>query len=536
VIKIGKKNSNGKNNGVISKRMEESLSTISKGGAIALIGAMIGRGLGFINRALIAKFFGPAGLGVLALGLMWLTVFSRLSSGGFRSALKKFIPLHLNDNDEKMVNSTIFTIFSISLTISISGGAFLFLFSEFIAINIFDSEPLVPILKTIAILIPVQVLLKLITESFLAFKNTRYKVIFRDIGMQVLRLPMIIGIVLIGGTILNVAMVYVVSTILLIIASLIVFEKKVYPFLKKQKNSIDNLEFTPKRILNYSLPLLFSASLMIIMGKADTFMLGYFTTKEWVGIYNLILPIAAILTLFLISINQIFFPVISHLHAENNIEDLSETFSTVLRWDFMLTFPFFVFVVFFSKPLLSVFFEDYVAGWRALIILSIGMMFRSGLGPVGHTLETFGKTNFIFKINSILVLINIALNFFLIPIYGIEGAATATAVAYSLNNIIQMAKVRTLFDFEVNWNIYGKYLISSLIPVFIAYLILKYTFTNWWILIIIGIGFLISNFVLLLVNRGFKNEDRYLFKTIDIILEKFGLGKIKIEKIVEKRL
>ncbi len=99
-----------------------------------------------------------------------------------------------------------------------------------------------------------------------------------------------------------------------------------------------------------------------------------------------------------------------------------------------------------------------------------------------------------------------------------------------------MAKVRTLFDFEVNWNIYGKYLISSLIPVFIAYLILKYTFTNWWILIIIGIGFLISNFVLLLFNRGFRNEDKYLFKTIDIILEKFGLGKIKIEKIVEKSL
>ncbi len=517
------------------ERMDQALSTISKGGFMILAGGMIGRGFGFLNRALIAKFFGPSALGLLALGLMWLGIIRTLSVGGFRSALKKFIPLSLKRNDDLMVRSTIFTIFFISLSLSLIGAFLLFIFSNYIALTIFNNSSLIPILKIIAILIPTQVLLTLITNLFLSFKNTKYKVILKDMGNQILKLPFIILIAFIGGTVLNLAMAYLLTALILVMVGFIILEKKVYPIFKKQEKFDRNIQFTPKRILTYSLPLLFSAGLWMIMFRADTFMLGYFSNEKIVGIYNLMLPIAGILTIFLTSTNHIFFPVISHLHAEKKFEELSDAFRTVLRWDFLLTFPFFIFLAFFSKPLLLGFFPNYVSGWKALTILSIGMMFRSGLGPVGQTLQCYEKTSFILKINSLIIVLNLILNFILIPIYGLIGAAIATSTAYSLNNILQILKVKKILDFEIEFSLYKKYLISSLIPGSFIFLILRYVPAYWWLVTILFFIFLVSNFLLLMLFNGFSDDDSYLLEIADILLKKIGFKKANLEKMIMKR-
>lgn len=513
--------------------MEKALSTISQGGVIILMGGIIMRGLGFLNRVIIAKFFGPSSLGLLALGLMWISIISKLSLGGFPSALKKFVPIHLTDDEDRMVRSTIFTVFTISVSLSIIGGSLLFIFSKYISVSIFNSKALIPILRIIAILIPFQVIYALLTNLFLTFKKVKYRTILK-IGYNILKLLMVILVVFIGGTILNVTMAYLFTVIILVLIGTIILEKKVYPFLKKQTKSDGSLTFTPKRILNFSMPLLFSAALIMIMGKADTFMLGYFTNEELVGIYNLVLPLAFMLLIFLRSINQIFFPVISQLHADKKLDELSRTFTTVLRWDFLLTFPFFVFLCIFSKPILNVFFPEYVEGWKALSILSVGMMFRSGFGPVGNILKTFGRTKFIFKINLVLVGINLGLNVILIPIYGLAGAATATAIAFSLNNILEMWKVRDLLKLRIIKNLYGKYFISSLFPAILIFVILTFVNPNrLWILILFSI-YISLNFVLLLLLGGFIHKDIYLFETLDLILRKLKIQKVSFKSFVEK--
>ncbi len=518
----------------MTDRFEEALDTISKGGAVVLFGSFLAKGLAFLSKAALAKYYGPKGLGLLALALMILGITTKLSAGGFNAAIKKFIPKFLVDNDDEKVSGAMLTVLIISLIISVSAGVLIYALSYTISVRIFHNSSLIPLLKIFAFFIPFQSTLILLSHIFLAFKKTTLKVLLRDIGEHLSHFILFLGVIALGGSIVSITFTYLLTGIILVLISIVVLEKKVYPFFKNIGNSSKSPPLMPKKILKYSLPLLFSSIFVLTMGWTDTFMLGFYKSEHVVGIYNWALSISLLLLIFLNSINQIFFPVISDLHAQNKFEELAKTFGTVLRWIFLLTFPFFAYLIIFAKPVLSVFFPKFTAGWRALFILGIGMMFRAGLGPVGHTLKTYNETRFIFKMNTVLLPLNIVLNIILIPMIGLEGAALATASVFILNNIVEMKKLQTLISFKLSLSIYLKYAVSVVGPLLLIYLFYRFIFVNWWVMISTFIVFLLCYFVSLIRIGAVKEEDLPLFKVVDIILARVGLGRIKVSKIVER--
>ncbi|MBS3781852.1 MAG: flippase [Candidatus Thermoplasmatota archaeon] len=518
----------------MTDRFEKVLETISKGAAIVLFGSFLAKGLAFLSKAILAKYYGPNGLGLIALALMILGITTKLSAGGFDAALKKFIPKFLVDDDQKKVSGTMLTVLLISLLLSGTTGVFIYLFSYQISVTLFNSQSLSPLLKIFALLIPLQSLLVLLSHIFLAFERTKIKVTFRDIGEHLSHFLLFLVVIGIGGSIVNIAYTYLLTGAILVFLSFVVLEKKVYPFLKILASR--SAAFIPKKILGYSLPLLFSGIFVLGMGWTDTFMLGFYKTEDVVGIYNLVLSVSLLLLIFLHSINQIFFPVISDLHAKKEFDGLARTFGTVLRWIFFLTFPFFLFLIVFAEPILTIFFPKYVPGWRALVILGIGMMFRAGLGPVGHTLKTYSETHFIFKMNAVLLPLNVGLNIVLIPVIGLEGAAIATATVFIINNIVEMWKVRTIISFDLSFISYLKYTIASVSPLIVLYLFYHFFFVNWWLLISTFAVYLLVYLLISIKIGGMKKEDIVLFRVFDIIMDKLGLKWFKVAHRMEKYL
>lgn len=518
----------------MTNKFEKALETISKGGAVVLFGSFLAKGLAFLSKAIVAKYYGPNGLGLLALALMLLGISTKLSTGGLNAAVKKFLPkFQVNENDTR-VSGTILTVLCISLLISGFAGALIYFFSYQISVVLFKTESLVPLLKVFALLIPLQSTLVLLSHIFLAFKKTSLKVTLRDIGEHLSHLLLFLLVIGLGGTILAISYTYLLTGMILVFTSLVILEKKVYPFFENLKSKSPS--FMPSKIMSYSLPLLFSGLFVLTMGWTDTFMLGFYKTEDVVGIYNWVLSMSLMLLIFLNSINQIFFPVISDLHANKSYGELAGTFGTVLRWIFFLTFPIFLFLITFARPILSAFFPKYVPGWRALIILGIGMMFRAGLGPVGHTLKTYNETGFIFKMNAVLLPLNIGLNIVLIPQIGLEGAALATVTVFMLNNIIEMWKVRKTISFDIDVNSYVKYTAASLIPLTLFYLLYRFLFVNWWTLIVSLIIYLLVYLLISLRIGGLKKEDIALFEVFDVIMGKLGLNWIKISDRMKKYL
>jgi len=112
--------------------------------------------------------------------------------------------------------------------------------------------------------------------------------------------------------------------------------------------------------------------------------------------------------------------------------------------NYMILFSFisigFLIVIFlFGKIFLKFFDANYVVHYPTLIVLSIGI---SGIlilrGIFGNLLSSIGKSHINFIIISFAILLNIALNYYLIPTYGIFGAAMTSAFLMWFTGILCM--------------------------------------------------------------------------------------------------
>jgi O-antigen/teichoic acid export membrane protein len=271
------------------------------------------------------------------------------------------------------------------------------------------------------------------------------------------------------------------------------------------------------------------------MGWTDTLMLGYFSSSGEVGIYNAALPTAQLIRAIPGAFATIFFPVVSELYARNKIDDLRTTYSAVTKWMVSLIFPAFLLVLLFPQQVIGILFgADYVAGATALWILVLGFTVGAVLGPASAILQTYGRTKTLMATSYIGAAINFLLNFLLIPIYGVNGAAIATAVSLALLYILNFLFARRVAKIQPFRLSYLKIIIASLLSVSIVYAITKY---------VIGVSipsligmlfvFLALYFFLLLLFKSFEEEDLMIMRAID---QKLGTKSNWIRRIIQRFL
>jgi len=137
------------------------------------------------------------------------------------------------------------------------------------------------------------------------------------------------------------------------------------------------------------------------------------------------------------SIANVFLPITSELWNKKLIGPLQKGMKLLYRYTLIIILPASSLLFVFAKDILLIFYgADYVVGSPALKILAIAIIFYSvhlinssvftGIGsPQTHTRIVIAGG-----------LLNIVLNYFLIPVYGIVGAAIGTAVAYFVMNSV----------------------------------------------------------------------------------------------------
>jgi O-antigen/teichoic acid export membrane protein len=104
------------------------------------------------------------------------------------------------------------------------------------------------------------------------------------------------------------------------------------------------------------------------------------------------------------------------------------------------------------KELLSVFGHRFEVGATVIVVLALGKLVDSATGPCGLMLNMSGRPGLSLFDNVLVLVANIALNIWLIPIYGIEGSAAAWAVSLALVNVLrvlQVKKVLGMFPFGI---------------------------------------------------------------------------------------
>ena len=107
-------------------------------------------------------------------------------------------------------------------------------------------------------------------------------------------------------------------------------------------------------------------------------------------------------------------------------------------------------ILLFPESLLAFFgseFKEFPLAIETLIILSIGQMINVFFGAVIYILDMTGKQNVSKNILLFTAFVNIAFNWYLIPIYGIKGAAIATTISIFCWTILGAVSVKKHLNF-----------------------------------------------------------------------------------------
>lgn len=195
------------------------------------------------------------------------------------------------------------------------------------------------------------------------------------------------------------------------------------------------IRFTLKMDLRKHLPpiiLLFSLILaQTIYCNADMTMLGLMKGDYEVGLYSTSVKIYNIVNTMMASVAMVVMPQLSESYANRNFKEINRLLKYALNFIVVLGIPCLVGINVISEQLIcTIAGEEYAGAALSLNILT-GALFCSFIGGwiSNMMLLPSGRESICLKSSAISAIINVFLNMFLIPKYGLNSAAFTTFVA-----------------------------------------------------------------------------------------------------------
>ena len=198
----------------------------------------------------------------------------------------------------------------------------------------------------------------------------------------------------------------------------------------------------------YGLKAYFGNLAQFLNYRLDILLISAFLAPDAVGYYAIAVGIAEIIWIVPGAIATVLFPRVSSLHDT----DANSLTPMIARHTYFVIFVFVLALFFLAKPLINIFFGTaFLPSQRPLLILLPGIIAVAGSKTLSADLAGRGKPQIATYAAFISLAVNIPLNLFLIPKWGISGAAFASSVAYISANLVVIFVFmnitrRSLFD------------------------------------------------------------------------------------------
>ncbi len=273
-----------------------------------------------------------------------------------------------------------------------------------------------------------------------------------------------------------------------------------------------------REMLRYSVPLIPTTLLWLITSISDRFIITFFHGEAVNGINAVAYKIPTILTtVFTMFSNAWNMSAIT----ENNSEDRAKFYTNVFSLNQAFMYVASAGILLLNRPITYLWVNRaYYEAHRYSPILTIATVFTCFNVFLGSAYMASKKTKQSFITSLGAGVINILLNFMLIPDFGIYGAAFATAISYFIIFFVRLFDTRAIigFDFSI-----PRVLINTVLLVAMVFL---NQISSWWTYALLAILFA------LVLALNFKD----LYKIAMFILPKKLTDKLPILKKIENKL
>jgi O-antigen/teichoic acid export membrane protein len=423
----------------IKKIINQSISfkQVLLSGGTTFVYRIAGLLLNFFITFFITKNFGPSIFGNFSLVLTILQATTMIFALGLPNALINY--LGVNKIDDHFSQFLLKKGLKIVLISALIPSSIYFVLKNTIATTVFHNQNLVDYILIVAIILPFSIAHEFFLNFFVATKN------FLKFNVFMFVLPNIFFLLLLFLFTISKENQYFTFIFYAISILITVLIELFFVFKKHTKATIEKI--SSYQILQFSSPMMLSSLMLFLLNWNSVFMLGAMVSEQEVGIYNLAYKLASLAMLVIISMNIVLAPKIAELYKTNNLKELHSVIIKATRLVIILTAPIVLFLLFFSNFVLGVFGVNFVQGRTALIIISIGVMLNVLTGNVDQILNMTNHQKTLKNITVFGFILNVLLNLALIPIYGINGAATASLITNLAFNFICLFYIKKKLGF-----------------------------------------------------------------------------------------
>lgn len=201
------------------------------------------------------------------------------------------------------------------------------------------------------------------------------------------------------------------------------------------------------KIINYGLNAHFNNVIAFLIYRIDLMIITYYLGVKAVGIYSISIVIVENILLIATTTGS---TLLSRMVNTKNID--VEAVYSIAKVVMVITFIGCLFFWFLSKEIVQLLFgEEYKDAGSLLQILLIGAVFSSHAKIIANYFSASNQLHFNSIVSIIILIINITLNVFLVPVYGLTAAAFVNIIVctinYTLKNLIIMrTESRTLSE------------------------------------------------------------------------------------------
>ena len=416
---------------------------------------------------------------------------------------------------DDLIKSSIIYVTAILLITNLIVIAGVYLLSNYLALSFFHSPASSSLLKLLAVAFFIDSFVYVIRFAFQGFREMAYFSI-----VEVARMFLILVIILAGfklgyGHLSTVAFAYVITPIVLILAFVPIFLKKVFPQFAAVDTVFDRSML--KKISKYGLFVVETSAAGLVLYYTDIMALTYFSGLAAVGLYAVALPTVTVFMFFPRAGSGILVPLTSELWVKKRKDLLKAGVESLYKYPFIIIVPLVLAIFSFADIIINVLYgSSYIPAANAMRILSIGMIFAVIYATNIDFFAGIGKPQITTKIVYTAAIINFIANMALIPIIGINGAAISTTIGYLIMMVMGLFYIRKFVDVSFPKAVWAKTFFAGVIFVLVIWFLKKVLEWNVWIemIVVLWVAFIVYICLLFILKIISREEVKSLYNRI----------------------
>lgn len=379
--------------------------------------------VGLVVGTWVARYLGPEKYGLLNYAISFVGLFSVIATLGLDTIVVRELV-----KDETRKDEIMGTAFWLKIT-----GAFVLLFVLYIAVRFTSNDKYTNIIIFIIGLNTVFQAFNVIDFYFKAKTLSKYSVYANLISFSISTLIKI-GLIIFKAPLISFALILLYENIILVCGFIYFFIKNEPITIRSApKKRIFFWKFNKETgifLLKYSWPLIFSGGLLMIQTRIDQVMLKEMLGSIEVGYYSVALRLIENFAVIPVIINISIFPAL--VNAKKISKDLyMKRLLNYYRLSFFLFLVTFLPIFFFSKKIIIFLYGNAYQTTGSLLSLMAIRLFFTNIGLArGCFINIENLFKFSFLTMALGTIVNIVLNYYMIPIYQSKGSIIATIISF----------------------------------------------------------------------------------------------------------